>query len=251
MFGTPQLVNEGLLGLPPSTKRLRLDAAQASAQGLHTISTGAGGGSGPSSPAGGAVVPPTPPSLIVLGPAGFAPPAAQLPAGSPQGSASPCSPPAASSGGAGTPRSPAAATAASPRGKRDSRSSRLSPEEKVDRVLKRFPRSFCEELGVSFAVQGLGQVGGRPQAASIGGGGPGCRASRAGRLLGLPGATLDSLTRPCPSTHHQSYPPTDRYRLRICRRTVAVAVRLCALQRAHQVECRWAWGQCATLTDSR
>ncbi len=149
MFGTPQLVNEGMLGLAPCTKRLRVEAAapgQAPAHALHTISTGASGGSGPSSPVGGAAtVPPTPPSLIVLGPAGFAP----SPVLVPQGSASPRSPAAAAAGGASgssTPRSSAAAV--SPRGKRDSRSSRLSPEEKVGKVLKRFPRSFCDELGV-------------------------------------------------------------------------------------------------------
>lgn len=150
MFGTPQLVNEGALGLPPSTKRLRLDPGQAPAHALHTISTGAGATGGAGSPAAAAAVPPTPPAVIMLGPAGFVPAAAQPPAASPlQSPGSPRSPTAAATSSAtSTPRS-AAAAAPSPRGKRDSRTSLLSPAEKMDKVLKRFPRSFCEELGVS------------------------------------------------------------------------------------------------------
>ena len=178
MFGTPQLVNEGVLGLPPSTKRLRLDPGQAPAHALHTISTGAAGGAG--SPAG-AALPPTPPSVIVLGPAGFVPADAQPPAASPhEGSASPRSPAAAAS----TPR---ASAAASPRGKRDSRSSLLSPTEKMDKVLKRFPRSFCDELGVRF----LHVCGTAPSWAVCGRLGEAQQGRRCG-LLVLGGATLDA-----------------------------------------------------------
>lgn len=146
--------------LPPPmhmAKRLRLED-----KGFGgTVSTGATGGSllpPPGTPLAGnprAAVPPRSyASLAAVPQPPWAPPPSLLPgmipvhpppaAASPPPAAHPGPPTSARPGGGASPR--AGSTPARPA--RDGRTSGLSAEEKVVRLLERFPHSFCQELQV-------------------------------------------------------------------------------------------------------
>ncbi|EFN52689.1 hypothetical protein CHLNCDRAFT_138674 [Chlorella variabilis] len=126
----------------PSVKRMRLE----SPPGSVTVSTGAAGSSGvtstPATPtaANASTAAASPHSML---PASVLCPPAFCSAASPALSGGvPGSPPAAGSSAASGGRSANA---------RGSRGSLLSAEEKVQRLLERFPQSFCQELQIDIA----------------------------------------------------------------------------------------------------
>ena len=151
----------------PGVKRMRLE----SPPGSVTVSTGAAGSSGvtstPATPtaANASTAAASPHSML---PASVLCPPAFCSAASPALSGGvPGSPPAAGSSAASGGRSANA---------RGSRGSLLSAEEKVQRLLERFPQSFCQELQVSLVgcgcvvalgVRCLGCVGVVKQGSSV------------------------------------------------------------------------------------